>query len=118
MGFVGAWDFSIPNNGQVVNIVGTTTLPMDVTLFDLFPHMHQIATHQKVVWTHGGTDTTLLDEDYSFTSQHNYPLAAPLALHTGDTITTTCSYVNNKDHVVSSGDSSTDEMCITGVYFF
>ncbi len=29
---------------------------------------------------------------------------------------TTCSYVNNTGATVSFGDSSTDEMCFTGIY--
>ena len=106
----------IPNNGETTDVVGTCTLATDYTVFDLFPHMHQIATHQKVEWLHDGASSTLLDDDFSFSSQKNYPLAAPIQMHAGDQIKTTCSYVNNLDHVVNWGDKSTDEMCITGIY--
>ena len=116
MTFGGTMNITIPNTGLTVNVTGVCTLTRDYTVFDLWPHMHQIATHQKVVWGHGGSDDTLLDDDYQFTSQKNYPLAAPVAMHVGDTITTTCSYVNNEDHTVIFGDKSTDEMCFTGIY--
>ena len=57
----------------------------------------------------------LLDTDYAFTEQRNYPMADTL-IHKGDRIETTCTYVNNTGHTVSFGDSSTDEMCFTGLY--
>ena len=116
MTFGGSVQISIPNNDQSTDVVGTCTLTRDYNVFALWPHMHQIATHQKVQWVHGGTTDTVLDDDYSFLSQKNYPLDAPLVMHAGDQIITTCSYLNNEDHTVMFGESSTDEMCFTGIY--
>jgi hypothetical protein len=77
--------------------------------------MHQIATHQKFTVTSGSTVTALLDTDYLFSEQKNYPMADTL-VHAGDTLTTTCTYVNTTGSPVSFGESSNNEMCFTGIY--
>jgi hypothetical protein len=111
----------IPPDNTPHTATGGCNAAGDMHVFTLWPHMHQIATHQKLVITHSGVPTTMLDVDYSFTNQKNYPMADTL-VHSGDQIQTTCTYINNTGvtdppaHNVGFGDSSTAEMCFTGVY--
>ena len=116
MFFGGTMNINIPNNDETTTTSGTCTLAHDFTMFSVWPHMHQIGTHQKVEWIHDGIDDTLLDVDYQFTSQKSWPLAQQLQFHAGDQIKVTCSWVNNEDHVVIFGERTEDEMCFAGIY--
>lgn len=115
MMFSGTFSISIPSDGQPHTASGGCTAQNDTHLFALWPHMHQIATHQKYAVTHSGVTTALLDADYMFTEQRNYPISETI-VQSGDTILTTCTYVNTTGATVNFGDSSTAEMCFTGMY--
>ena len=115
MMFSGTFNIMIPPDGQPHTESGGCTAPTDWHVFALWPHMHQIATHQRFVVTHGGVPDTMLDQPYSFTEQKNYPMAETI-IHTGDLVQTTCTYVNTTGSQVNFGDSSTAEMCFTGMY--
>jgi len=116
MVFSGTMQIGIPSDGEDHDVTGGCSAPQDWHLFALWPHMHKTAVHQK--WTYqpsGGSLTTLLDTDYMFTEQKNYPIAETV-VPAGSTITTTCTYNNTTGHPVSFGESSDDEMCFTGMY--
>lgn len=115
MEFSGTALINIPSDNQPHVATGGCQAPADWHLFTLWPHMHQTATHQKLTVTHGGTTTALLDTDYAFTEQRNYPITNTL-VHQGDQITTTCTYVNDTGSTKTFGESSTSEMCFTGMY--
>jgi Copper type II ascorbate-dependent monooxygenase, C-terminal domain len=122
MQFSGKLGFSIPANAAgdtttVTAVANQCSVGHDFHVFTLWPHMHQIATHQKLTVTPSGSTVpvTLLDTDYSFMDQKNYPMTDTI-IHAGDKITTTCDYVNTTGHEVDFGESSTDEMCFTGLY--
>lgn len=116
MTFAGDQQLAIPSNGLPHDEVGGCTLNRSYTVAALWPHMHQFATHQKVELTHGGTTTTLLDDDFAFANQRNYPQSPPIQLTAGDQLAVTCTYVNNSGSEVNFGDSSTAEMCFVGMY--
>jgi hypothetical protein len=121
MTFAGTFNIDIPDDNQPHTAVGGCQAPSDWHIFTLWPHMHQTAIHQSLTVTHGTTPVTMLDVDYSFFNQRNYPMADTL-IHGGDQISVTCTYQNNTavtdppGHVMTFGDSSTDEMCFTGMY--
>jgi len=116
MMFSGTAIFNIPNDGRTYTAEGGCTAAADWHLFTLWPHMHQTAVHQKWSFTpSGGAPQVLLDDDYSFTEQRNYPIADTL-VHLGDVISTVCSYVNNTGAAIGFGDGSDKEMCFTGMY--
>ncbi|MGE0872790.1 MAG: hypothetical protein AB7P03_29820 [Kofleriaceae bacterium] len=108
--------FSLDAGIQEVH--ATCTVARDYQIFAVWPHMHQLATHQKVVLTPkaGGDPITLLDASYSFGEQKYYPKAPSVQVHAGDKIDVTCSYLNDTGAPVGSGDSSTEEMCFTGLF--
>jgi hypothetical protein len=115
MTFSGTINISVPSDGQTHTAFGGCNAPTDWHVFALWPHMHQIAVHQSLIVTHSGAPTTMLDAPYMFSEQKNYPMPETI-FHAGDQIQTTCSYVNNTGATVNFGDSSTDEMCFTGIY--
>jgi hypothetical protein len=108
----------IPSDGQAHTVTGGCAFSENATVIALWPHMHQTATHQKVVQTHNSTPTAILDDDYSFAEQKNYPENPMISVANGDRIDTTCTYVNNTGSTVMFGESSLDEMCFTGIYRF
>ena len=110
--FAGNIQFTVPAAGGTVN--GTCTVSNDTKYFAVFPHMHQVGKHIKVVA--GGV--TVWDDDYTFTDQRfgsypDWPAGVPeVALKKGDKIQVTCTYGPTPDgKPVSFGDSSTKEMC-------
>jgi hypothetical protein len=115
MMFSGTFTLDIPSDNQAHPASGGCTAPSDWHIFTLWPHMHQTATHQTWTYTHGGVATTLLDDDFRFAEQRNYPIADTL-IHKGDQINTVCTYVNNTGTPMSWGDGSDKEMCFTGMY--
>jgi hypothetical protein len=115
MMFSGTFTISVPADGALHTATGGCTAPVDWHVFTLWPHMHQIATHQTWTYTHNGTPTTLLDDVYRFAEQRNYPIADTL-IQRGDTIQTVCSYVNTTGTLITYGDGSDKEMCFTGMY--
>ncbi|MGE0546647.1 MAG: hypothetical protein AB7O24_19790 [Kofleriaceae bacterium] len=102
----------------VQEIHATCTVARDYQIFAVWPHMHQLANHQKVVLTPkaGGEPITLLDSSYSFGEQKYYPKTPSIQVVKGDKIDVTCSYLNDTGLMVTSGDSSTQEMCFTGLF--
>lgn len=118
MVFAGTDDLVIPGNGQTVTATGGCTVTQPYTILALWPHMHQLATAQKIEHApSGGGFATLLDTPYNFDEQKFYP-RDPLPVAAGDQLRVTCSYVNDTGQLVGFGDSSNSEMCFTGIYRF
>jgi hypothetical protein len=66
----------------------------------------------------GGLPTTLVDHDYSFDAQLAYPIDPAITLQPGDAVSVECSYFNPTGTTVHFGDSTTDEMCFSGLYWY
>jgi hypothetical protein len=116
MVFAGKFLFAIPSSNQPYNVVGGCTVPTPYSLFAVWPHMHQLARHQKVELVRGSSATVLHDLPYDFAEQ-SYHLQSPLVpVEQGDQIRVTCTYVNNTGQTVRFGDSSNEEMCFAGLY--
>jgi hypothetical protein len=110
--FAGSVTFNIPAGGGMVN--GTCTVSNDTKLFAVFPHMHEIGKHIKIVA--GGV--TVWDDDYNFEDQRfgfhpSWPAnMAEVPLKAGDKINVTCTYGPTPDGKPRGfGDSSHQEMC-------
>jgi len=113
--FSGTVNISVPA-GQTVTTGGGCTFQKDAHLFTYWPHMHQHATHQTVTMMVGGQPKVIHDQPFDFSDQKNYPLAPLIDVHAGDSIRTDCTYTNNDATTLTFGDSSTAEMCFTGLY--
>jgi len=115
MMFSGTFSINIPNDGQRHTAAGGCTAPIDWHVFTLWPHMHQTAVHQTWTITHNGTATSLIDDDFLFEEQRNYPIPDTV-IRKGDRIDTVCTYINNTKVTMTWGDGSDREMCFTGMY--
>lgn len=115
MVFTGTFNINVPP-GATVTDGGGCTFTKDATLFTYWPHMHRHATHQTVTLTSGGVPQTIHDSAFDFNEQKNYPLTPMLAVHAGDAMRTDCTYTNHDATTLMWGDSSSQEMCFTGLY--
>lgn len=121
MVFAGAFGISLqpPPMGQAPqpqSVSGGCTVAQDYNLFAVWPHMHQLATHQKVELTRMGTTTTLHNLDFDFAEQTYYLKNPEVQVKAGDTMRVTCTYINTTGTLVRWGDSSNQEMCFAGLY--
>lgn len=102
---------------QVTTQTGLCTFQHEQTIFSVFPHMHQTATHMTVTAVPtSGTETTLFDEEYSFDSQVYQAIAPEMQMQVGDQLRVDCTYDNPTNRTLRFGESSEDEMCYAGVY--
>jgi hypothetical protein len=119
MQFSGTFLINVPSDNIVHTATGSCNVASDFHVFTLWPHMHQTAVHQtlsvKADAAHGGATAMLLDADYSFSEQKNYPMVDTI-IPAGSKITTTCSYQNNTGSTMTFGESSNNEMCFSGIY--
>ena len=118
MVFAGTSLIAIPSTNQPHDVTGQCPQPVaqPFTLFAVWPHMHQIAIHQKVEHIHNGTATVLHDMPYDFEEQTYYMQTPEVEVAAGDQIRVTCTYRNNTGGFVTFGESSNQEMCFTGLY--
>ena len=109
-------DFSIPSNNQPFTKTSGCTVNTPYKLFAVWPHMHQLAIHQKVELIRGGTPTVLHDLAYDFEEQKYYLKTPEVQVQQGDQIRVSCTWVNNTGASVGFGESSNQEMCFAGLY--
>lgn len=116
MVFAGAFFIRLQPQAAPQNVSGGCTVEQDYKLFAVWPHMHQLATHQKVELTRMGTTTMLHNLDFHFAEQTYYLKTPEVQVRAGDNIRVTCTYINNTGSMVTFGDSSNQEMCFAGFY--
>ena len=106
-------EISIPP-GAPTTVTHTCTVTHELSLVDAVSHMHKHGTH----FTASVNGTVIYDTDqYSHPPRERF--ATPLALHAGDGVTFSCTYLNTGTTTISFGQSAeTDEMCaLFGTYF-
>jgi hypothetical protein len=116
MVFAGKLTFSIPATPQNYVVEGGCTVNTPYTLFAVWPHMHQIAKHQRVELIRSGTTTVLHDMPYQFSEQSYYVQSPLVQVQSGDRINVKCTYFNDTGQIVRNGDGSSEEMCFSGLY--
>jgi hypothetical protein len=94
--------------------VGACTIPSPVTLFGVFPHMHQLGVHMNV----RANGEVVLDAPFTFDDQSWSAVAPQVDLAAGDQVVVDCSYENTTNNTVNFGDSSTAEMCFAGLFVY
>jgi hypothetical protein len=101
----------------------TRTVREPGTLFAVAGHMHLLGKSITVDVTNAdGTQRVLDVEQYDFDNQDAVPLAAPMALRSGDKVTVTCTHdptlrgkvpgIPAEPRYVVWGEGTTDEMCL------
>jgi hypothetical protein len=72
--------------------------------------MHQTGVHAKLVLNRkNGTQEILHDKPFAFADQQAYPI--DVIVNDGDTFTTTCTYNNTTNGIVTFGPNTENEMC-------
>lgn len=103
-------------------VTSTITLPADLTLISLLPHMHMIGKEMKLTATlpDGEEKPLIWIRDWNFYWQDNYVYQEPVFLPAGTKLETLSRYDNSADNPTNPtqppkrvlfGNDSTDEMC-------
>lgn len=95
------------------------TLPTAYDVHGVFPHMHALGKRFKATYTDGGGGGCLIDmPTWDFNWQHLYLYREAIHLSGDETVEVTCNY-DSRARITPTfpGESSTDEMCLLGVYF-
>jgi len=84
-----------------------------ITIYGFTPHMHKLGRHMKAQVMRAGTGQleTVFDKPFDFNSQITYILDDLITLQPGDTIISTCTFLNHTDAPVPFGPSTEQEMC-------
>ncbi|HEX5058687.1 MAG TPA: hypothetical protein VFV99_04965 [Kofleriaceae bacterium] len=116
--FLGTFNIHILPGATNQMVPGSCVAPTEWRILDLWPHMHSYAKHQNVkVARSTGPVETLLNVDYTYMEQKNYPMTN-VAIHPGDELQVECYYDNPTQQEVTYGDSAVAEMCFAGFYTY
>jgi hypothetical protein len=110
---LGPLTFSLPAHERtdVTSICRPEKMSEPVHLMAVTPHMHATGAHAKLVLQRASGEQVIVhDGDYASKEQRTYMLP-DVIVQDGDTLTTTCTFDNQSDHVVPRGDTADDEMC-------
>lgn len=118
--------FEIPAGESRQEIRGEFTLPTNVTLISLAPHMHLLGKEMRVTAELPGGERRALIwvRDWDFNWQDTYALAEPIELPQGTRLEVLAYYDNTAGNprnpysppqTVPYGQGSSEEMCLVGV---
>jgi hypothetical protein len=113
----GTFSISIPNDGMPHTANGGCPWHSENQVVALWPHLHARGTHvSMLIAPAASTPQTVIDAPYAIDHQPIIPAA--LALHPGDNVGVTCTYVNNtQTNPLVFGDSpQASEQCFVGMY--
>jgi thiol-disulfide isomerase/thioredoxin len=119
---IGSLMIDIPPGSQDHTISSSVTLPIDVTLISLLPHMHLVGKELKLTATlpDGGVKSLVWIKDWNFYWQNNYMYREPVRLPQGTRLDIVSRYDNSSGNPLNPsspprrvlfGNGSTDEMC-------
>ena len=113
---MGPTNFSLPPHARTP-ASSRCTITSDTTIIAGMPHMHLLGSAFDQTITRAGAthaDPLVHLSGWTFGTQLFYSM--PTTLHAGDVVHTTCTYTNNRDETVGSGENTTDEMCFDFMY--
>jgi len=119
---VGSLMIDIPAGAKDYSITSSVTLPLDVTLISLLPHMHLVGKEMRLTATlpDGEVKQLVWIKDWNFYWQDNYVYRDPVKLPTGTRLDIVSRYDNSEENALNPskppqrvlfGNDSTDEMC-------
>lgn len=82
-------------------------------ILGMFPHMHQLGTRFNARIRHAdGSESCVVDGEYSFDNQMTYQFREPVEFATGDTLEYSCTWNNSEGtEPVGYGERTNEEMC-------
>jgi hypothetical protein len=115
---VAAPDLVLPPRMREVVATDTVELGADVTLWGVWPHMHDLGRKMLITAVHRGAERCLAKVDaYEFHWQAFGFYETPIRLEAGDTLRITCTYdTSDRDRTTVWGTGTDDEMCIGFFY--
>jgi mono/diheme cytochrome c family protein/thiol-disulfide isomerase/thioredoxin len=119
---IGTLLIDIPPGSADHAVSASVTLPCEVTLISLLPHMHLIGKEMELTATlpDGSLEHLIWIKDWNFYWQDNYVYREPVRLPKGTRIDVVSRYNNSADNPLNPtkpprrvlfGNESTDEMC-------
>src|SRR5207248_11399679 len=119
---LGTEDLLLPPVNAHNEVRAGLTLPMDVRVHSIFPHMHLLGHEMKVIATFpdGTVKPLIWIRDWDFNWQATYYYKEPIALPKGTKIDLLAVYDNSEKNprqtahpprTVRFGEQTTDEMC-------
>jgi len=112
-------DFAIPPYAPSYSASASLIVSTDVTLWGVFPHMHQLGKDISVNLKRDGVEECLVhipSWDFHWQQLYFYDTPQGLPVYAGDRVTLTCTWSNNTGAVVTWGEGTDDEMCLN--YFY
>lgn len=120
---VGSANIDIPPGARDHRVAADFTLPTDIKLLGIFPHMHFLGTEMQARATRpdGEIEPLIWIDPWDFNWQDKFVYAAPLELPHGTRIDLEARFDNSADNPhnpshppqrVLFGEESTDEMCL------
>jgi hypothetical protein len=101
--------------GQKAETFGTCVNDSNapITIIAFWPHMHESGINMKseVQKSGQGSWNTVFDKPFDFNYQVHYTQDPPLVLQPGDSIRSTCTYMNTTAAPIAFGQSTKAEMC-------
>ena len=118
----------IPANAKNHKVTASMTIPANVTVYEVLPHMHLLGQEMRVeaALPTGEKRDLIYVKNWEFNWQTAYKYKEPLKLPKGTKITVTSLYdntaqnpfqPNNPPQPVRFGEQSTDEMCFAFIGF-
>lgn len=119
---VGSLMIDIPAGAKDHTIKSSVTLPADITLISLLPHMHLVGKEMRLTATFpdGKVEDLIWIKDWNFYWQDNYVYHSPVKLPAGTKLEIVSRYDNSESNPLNPskpakrvffGNGSTDEMC-------
>lgn len=114
-------DFSIPPASTGYSASNILTVPGNITLWGLAPHMHTLGRRARVETVAQGSvpSTCLIDIpkwDFHWQQLYFYAGISGLKVSAGTKVKLTCTWDNPGSSPIKWGESTSDEMCIN--YFY
>lgn len=120
---VGSADIDIPPGARGHHVAGDFTLPSDIKLLGIFPHMHLLGTEIKAraIRPDGQEEPLIWVDDWDFNWQDKFVYESPLELPKGTRLELESWFDNSAENPrnpsdppqrVLFGEESTDEMCL------
>jgi hypothetical protein len=108
----------LPPNQKDVKAENATSFNQTVSVYGMYPHMHQLGTSLKVEHTSGAGTSCMLDvPDWDFHWQQFYFYEKPVAITATDSFAISCHYdTMGQTKTVTWGEGTADEMCLNFFY--
>lgn len=117
---MGAFGFRIPAEDPAYTVTDGFTLPIDLTVHAVFPHMHVLGRAYSLTATYADQQTCITRGDYDFHNQLTYVFEDPVKVRADSTLEMSCTWDNSSDNPdqlndppeeVGYGERTDQEMC-------